>query len=81
MPGHGKKSLNEKSKLACDVFADLPTFLCEMIDGSFEIAAAYAKGRKAESAEAKGGLAAMSSAKATAKTVVPDDDFNDDIPF
>ena len=52
-----------------------------MIDGSFEIAAAYAKGRKAESAEAKGGLAAMSSAKATAKTVVPDDDFNDDIPF
>lgn len=72
---------NEKSKLACDVFADLPTFLCEMIDGSFEIAAAYAKGRKAESVEAKGGLAAMSSAKATAKTVVPDDDFNDDIPF
>jgi hypothetical protein len=68
-----------ESKLACDVFADLPAFLCEMIEGSYELAAAYAKGRKAELVESKGGLAAMSSVKKA--PVVVDDFLNDDIPF
>jgi len=68
----------EESKSACDMFADLPAFLCEMVDQSYEIAAAYAKGRKAEVGESKGGLAAMAAVK---KTAAPVEDFNDDIPF
>ena len=68
----------DESKAACDIFADLPAFLCEMIEGSYELAAAYSKGRKAESSESKGGLAAMSSAK---KTVTVEDFEDDDIPF
>mgnify|MGYP000061752754 FL=1 len=68
----------EESKAACDIFADLPAFLSEMIDGSFEIAAAYSKGRKAEAGESKGGLAAMAKDRKT----VPVADFeDDDIPF
>ena len=71
----------DESKAACDIFADLPAFLCEMIDGSFEIAAAYSKGRKAEAeaGESKGGLAAMSSAKK--KPAAVEDFEDDDIPF
>jgi len=69
----------DESKAACDIFADLPAFLCEMIDGSFEIAAAYSKGRKAEASESQGGLAAMSSAKK--KPAVVEDFEDDDIPF
>ena len=36
----------DESKAACDIFADLPAFLCEMIDGSFEIAASLLEGSK-----------------------------------
>jgi hypothetical protein len=68
-----------ESKAACDVFADLPAFLCEMIEGSYELAAAYSKGRKVEASESKGGLAAM--AKMPKAAEVPDEDFDDDIPF
>ena len=68
----------DESKNSCDIFADLPAFLCEMIEGSYELAAAYSKGRKAEAGESKGGLAAMSAAK---KTVTVEDFEDDDIPF
>ena len=69
----------DESKNACDIFADLPAFLCEMIEGSYELAAAYSKGRKAEAGESKGGLAAMSSAKK--KPAAVEDFEDDDIPF
>jgi len=68
----------DESKNACDIFADLPAFMCEMIEGSYELAAAYSKGRKAEAGESKGGLAAMAKDRKT----VPVADFeDDDIPF
>ena len=60
----------DESKAACDIFADLPAFLCEMIDGSFEIAAAYSKGRKAEAGESKGGLAAMSQQRRRSRSKI-----------
>jgi hypothetical protein len=65
-----------KSKEMCDVFEGLPNFLCEMIEQSFEMAAAHSKGRKAEEPK---GLAAM--AKMPKAAEVPDEDFDDDIPF
>lgn len=47
-----------------------------MIEGSYEMAAAHSKGRKAEAPK---GLAAM--AKMPKAVEVPDGDFDDDIPF
>jgi hypothetical protein len=67
----------ESSKAACDVFADLPVFLCDMIDASFEMAAAHAKGSKADGGLVKG-LAAISS---TPQPVAEDQFVDDDIPF
>jgi hypothetical protein len=70
----------DESKNACDIFADLPAILCEMIEGSYELAAAYSKGRKAEAGESKGGLAAVYCRSKAFKDLIVEVDINEIVP-
>ena len=67
------KSTSE-SKLMCDMLENMPPWMAEEIDQSFEVLAVRNKGAAPEPAPASGGLADL--AKDDTKG-----DFDDDIPF
>tara|TARA_S200002703_G_scaffold74073_5_gene63973 strand:- start:3418 stop:4149 length:732 start_codon:yes stop_codon:yes gene_type:complete len=80
-----------ETKAMCDIYEDLPNFMKEMIDNSFEMRAAMAKGerkRVADAAGEGGGLAAIATMKANTEAAhkemaEADDgaDLDDPIPF
>jgi len=80
-----------ETKAMCDIYEELPNFMKEMIDNSFEMRAAMAKGERkriADGAGDGGGLAAIATMtanheKAMADMDKPDDggDLDDPIPF
>jgi len=61
---------NAESKAMCDIVEDMPPWMKEMIDDSFEVKAAQAKAPAAKPAES-GGLADLAK----------DDEAEEDIPF
>ena len=65
-----------ESKAMCDMVEVMPPWMQEMIEESFEVKAAHAKGDATQTPPATGGLADL--AKDEAK---PADEFDDDIPF
>jgi len=69
-----------ESKAHCDMFEDLPRFICTRIETSLEMQAAIRKGDKADKAEKPAtGLAGMAEKKEEPE--LPEEDFDDDIPF
>jgi len=72
---------NDASKEMCDVFADLPNFLCDKIDQSYEIAAAHAKSRKAEAPKGLAAMAKMQQEAQPAKDQPAAEFHDDEIPF
>ena len=72
---------NDASKEMCDVFADLPNFLCDIIDQSYEIAAAHAKSRKAEAPKGLAAMAKMQQEAQPAKDQPAEEFHDDEIPF
>jgi len=63
-----------ESKAHCDMFEDLPRFICTRIETSLQMQAALRKGEKA----APAGLAAMAKKE---EPELPEEDFDDEIPF
>ena len=63
-----------ESKAHCDMFEELPRFICTRIETSLEMQAALRKGDKA----APAGLAAMAKKE---EPELPEEDFDDEIPF